>query len=583
MTFTTTVLKPSVDHSKKLVKNIACLYDRALPRGKFLLMSIRPTIDIAHSCERYERELEILRQLADGLPQIVWVARPDGSHEYYNKQWRDYTGLRLEDSTDAAWSELFHPEDRERAQTLWAEALRHGTPYEIEFRIRRLSDDAYRWFLGRSLPYRNSEGEIVNWFGTCTDIHEQKLAQELLRRAHEATLRENHQKDEFLGIISHEMRTPLNAVFGWTRLMQENLLSDKERTQAVDSIMRNAEAQARLIEDVLDITRIVNQKLSLDRRVLDLWDSVTEAIEAVLPSAHLNGVTVTSAVESHDLLVNADPLRLQQVVLNLLTNAVKFTPHGGNIRVEVGRRRGYAVIAVSDTGPGISAELLPHVFERFRQGDSSSTRRYGGLGLGLAIARELVVMHGGQIEAESAGKNQGSRFTVLLPIVAVGTPYPSQRDSPLDTREAVFPAQSLSGLHVMVVDDEASVRDLLALTLAKCGASVTIAASVEDALALLPNLSPDVVISDIAMPGVDGYEFIRKLRALIRPRGADLPVIALTAYASLQDRERALAAGFDRHLTKPVDPVELVRTIAFSHSERRTKGGSSGMAARHKT
>lgn len=527
--------------------------------------------EIALSGERFPRELEILRRLADGLPQIVWVARPDGSHEYYNKQWHDYTGLRLEDSTDEAWSALFHPDDRERAQTLWAEALRQGTPYEIEFRIRRLSDGEYRWFLGRSLPYRNANGEILNWFGTCTDIHEQKLSQEALRGAHETMRRENLQKDEFLGRVSHELRTPLNAVFGWTRLMQENVLSDKERSQAVDSIMRNAEAQARLIEDVLDITRIVNQKLSLDRRVHNVWNIVTEAIEAVQPSAHVKGLTLTSAVESHDLLVNADAMRLQQIVLNLLTNAVKFTPRGGNIRVEVGRQRGCAAIVVSDTGQGVSPELLPHIFERFRQGDSSSTRRHGGLGLGLTIAHELVMMHGGEIQAESDGPDLGSRFTVLLPIVALGTLQHTQPNSPEIGGEASFPAQSLRGLHVMVVDDEASVRDLLALTLAKCGASVTMAASVEDALALLPNLSPDVVVSDIAMPGVDGYEFIRQLRERVRPGGADLPVIALTAYASLQDRDRALQAGFDRHLTKPVDPAELVRTIAFSHSERRSK------------
>ncbi|MFN2542372.1 MAG: ATP-binding protein, partial [Chthoniobacterales bacterium] len=504
---------------------------------------------------------DILRQLADGLPQIVWVARPDGSHEYYNKQWREYTGLGLDESSDDAWRALFHPDDRERAVTAWHEALRQGTPYDIEFRLRRV-DGVYRWFLGRALAYRNAEREIVNWYGTCTDIHEQKLAEESLRASRDAIQRENVRKDEFLGMVSHELRTPLNAVFGWTRLMQENVLTDAERAKAVDSIMRNAEVQARLIEDVLDITRIVNQKLTLDRQILNLREIVRQSVEAILPSAKVKQVSLTSSAESDDFLVHADPMRLQQVLLNLLSNAVKFTPAGGKIHVAVTQRWFRAAIVVSDTGQGIGRDLLPHIFERFRQGDSSSKRSHGGLGLGLAIAHQLVTMHGGELQVESAGEGQGSQFTVLLPIVATGALHLPQPETTLSAGEAAFPSESLRGLHVIVLDDEASVRDLLALTLAKCGASVTLASSVEDALSLLPNLTPDVVVSDIAMPGADGYEFIQKLRAVVRPRGADLPVIALTAYASVHDRERALRAGFDRHLTKPVDPVELVRTIA---------------------
>lgn len=530
----------------------------------------------ASTGERFPRELEILRQLADGLPQIVWVGRPDGSHEYYNKHWSDYTGRTLENSTSQAWSELLHPDDREHADTFWSKALQDGTPYEIEIRLKRASDGEYRWFLGRAVPYRDAAGEVVSWFGTCTDIHEQKVTENALRTALDAMSRESVQKDEFLGVVSHELRTPLNAVFGWTRLMQEHVLGEEERTQAVDSIMRNAEAQARLIEDVLDITRIVNQKLSLDREILQVWRVVTEAIDAVLPSAESKGIKLITQVESHDLLVHADRMRLEQLVLNLLTNAVKFTTRGGEIRVEVGQQGGFASIAVSDNGQGIDPELLPHIFERFRQGDSSLTRRHGGLGLGLAIAHQLVLLHGGEIEVESSGVNQGSRFTVLLPILAVGTvPSATRSDGSNTWNDGAFPAEHLRGLHVMVVDDEESVRELLALTLSKCGASVTLASSVQDALAHLPNLSPDVVVSDIAMPGMDGYEFIRKLRELVKPRGGELPVIALTACASGQDRDLALQAGFDRHLTKPVDPAELVHAIAQSHSGHRIGSGSA--------
>ncbi len=524
--------------------------------------------DLPTEAELFPRELEILRTLADNLPQIVWVARPDGSHEFYNRRWTEYTGLTLETSGKDAWNHLLHPEDRERANSAWDEAMRTDLPYEIEFRLRRASDGEYRWFLGRSLPFRNDAGEIVNWFGTCTDIHEQKLAAEALRQARDDMRRENRHKDQFLGMISHELRTPLNAVFGWTRLMQENVLSEEERVEAVNSIMRNAESQARLIEDVLDITRIINHKLTLDRTVLDLISVVREALEAVRPSADLKGVSLEIALGDEDhLLVEADAMRLQQVVLNLLTNAVKFTPRGGHVRLRAVRERAHAVIQVTDTGKGIGPDLLPHIFERFRQGDSSSTRHHGGLGLGLTIAHQLVMMHGGQIEVASEGEGRGSTFTVLLPIVALDTRQAKPLRE-LAATERNFPENCLRGVHVMVVDDEASVREIVALTLTKCGASVTVAESVADALALMPEVHPDVIVSDVAMPGVDGYAFVRTLRTHEQHNGQLLPIIALTAYASAQDRARALECGFDQYLTKPVDPAELVRAIVKARTDK---------------
>ena len=530
----------------------------------------------ANDSGRFPHELENLRHLADGLPQIIWVARPDGSYEHYNKAWYEYTGLAAAESTAEAWPEIVHPDDSEAVTASWSEALRASTPHEVELRLKRASDGEYRWFLRRALPERDPEGNIVKWFGACTDIHEQKLTQERLHAAHDAMSRENLQKDEFLGLVSHELRTPLNAIFGWTRLMQEHVLGEQERAQAVDAIVRNAEAQARLIEDMLDITRIVNQKLSLDREIVQVWRIVTEAIDDVLSSADAKGVALISEIESHDLLVHADRRRLEQVILNLLANAVKFTPRGGEIRVGVAQDGEFASIVVSDTGQGMDAELLPHIFERFRQGDNSSTRRQSGLGLGLAIAHQLVRLHGGKIDVESPGLNQGSRFTVRLPILAVGT-LPSAKSDPSHfwSRDA-FPTEHLRGLSVMVVDDEPSVRELLGLTLAKCGASVTPAASVEEALAVLPNLRPDVVVSDIAMPGMDGYEFIQKLRELVPSRGGrQMPVVALTACASGQDRDLVMQAGFDRYLTKPVDPADVVRVIAEIHSSRRVASGSS--------
>ena len=517
--------------------------------------------------ERFPRELDILRQLADGLPQIVWVAGPDGSHEYYNRRFYEFTGRGREIRLNDSWTDLFHPDDALRADQAWVDALSSGTSYEIEFRLKRASDGAYRWFLGRALPYRDESGEILNWFGTCTDIHSIKTAQDALRAAHEDLRQEARQKDEFLGMVSHELRTPLNAVFGWTRLMQENLLNDQERAEAVNSIMRNAQAQSRLIEDVLDITRIVNQKLSLDRKIVNLEGVVTGAIEAIAPSTGAKNIALNTAIDAPDILVYADALRVEQILLNLMTNAVKFTPPGGQISVRLSRSGETAVIDVADTGKGISSELLPHIFERFRQDDSSSTRKYGGLGLGLAIAHQLVVMHNGEISAQSAGEGRGSQFTVRLPIVALDSRL-RERGQPRDRDESAFPAESLRGLHVMVIDDDAGVRDVVAFTLAKCGASVTVANSVKDAFNLLPNLAPDIVVSDLAMPDVDGFEFVRRFRDQMSSTGPNIPVIALTAYGSVQDRDRALEAGFDRHLAKPIDPAELVRTLVKTRSEK---------------
>ena len=373
--------------------------------------------------ERFPRELEVLRQLADALPQLVWIARPDGRHLYYNRRWYEYTGMAIEQGTDEKWDNLFHPDDLDRANTKWAEALATGEPYNIEFRFRRASDGEYRWFLGRALAHRSAEGHITNWFGTCTDIHEQKLVELALRSARDEMRDENLRKDQFLATISHELRTPLNAIVGWTRLMQEDLLSPDERTEAVDSIMRNAEAQAHLIEDVLDITRIINQKLHLEKQVRVLSELVIDAVNAVRPSAEAKEIALSVATDAAGLLVRADARRMQQVLLNLLTNAVKFTGKRGRISVRIAARDEKAAVEITDTGKGISAELIPHIFERFRQGDSSSTRQHGGLGLGLAIAQQLVVMHSGRIEVESPGEGLGSRFTVLLPLV------PSEQDS----------------------------------------------------------------------------------------------------------------------------------------------------------
>lgn len=497
--------------------------------------------------------LENLRQLADTMPQIVWITRADGYHEYYNRHWWEYTGLTYEQARGEGWNLLLHPDDRQRSIDRWNHALRTGEPYEIEYRFRRAADGMYRWFLGRALPQRDGEGKVVKWFGTCTDIHDQKLAEEKIELA-------SRQKDQFLAILSHELRTPLNAILGWAQLVQGDLLDPGEFREAIDAIERNAKAQARLIEDVLDVSRIINQKLHIERRVIALEPSITAALDTLRPAAKAKAITIEYRNDSTDLLVFADPARLEQVFGNLLSNAVKFTPAGGRIVLTVDRDASLARICVSDTGTGIPASFLPEIFELFRQADSTSTRHHGGLGLGLAIVRHLLDAQDGSIQAESEGKGRGATFTVRMPVVAVDM---RGADRLGDGQPESLPARGLlAGVKVLVADDEGSARELIGTVLEKFGAQVRVAESADRALAEFEREPPDVLVSDIAMPGRDGYSLIAEIRARPGELAGRTPALALTAFASSQDRRRALQEGFDAHIAKPVEPIALVRAVA---------------------
>lgn len=503
-------------------------------------------------------DLTTLQQLADTMPQIVWIARPDGYHEFYNQYWWDFTGMNWEDAQGEGWSVLLHPEDHDRAMERWEHSLKTGDPYEMECRFRRSQDGEYRWFLSRALPQRAADGTIIRWFGTCTEIHEQKLVEEQLRAARDEMASANEQKDQFLALLSHELRTPLNSILGWTRLMQEGLLEPGELPEAIDSITHNAKAQAQLIEDILDISRIINDKLSLEKRVLPLADIVKAAADAIRPQANQGKLRVAHTVEATDLLVEADPGRLQQVINNLLVNAVKFTPPGGRIDLRLTRTQSFASIEVSDTGRGIDAAFLPYIFDRFKQADSSNTRHQGGLGLGLAIARHLVEMHGGIIRAASDGPGKGATFTVLLPVVAVDL---RNADKNPEVNQVLPAAHALQDLQILIVDDDVSAQEMIALTLRKFGAQVDCASSVNQALEHLEQGFPQLLISDIAMPGADGYELIRAVRKMESDHERRIPAIALTAYASVQDRSRAMELGFHLHLSKPIEPLQLIRAV----------------------
>jgi signal transduction histidine kinase len=364
----------------------------------------------------------------------------------------------------------------------------------------------------------------------------------------------NRAKDHFLATLSHELRTPLNAMMGWLRMLRNPRLDEVQKTHAVDVIERNARLQAQLINDLLDVSRIIAGKLEMDRYAIDLVPVVQEAVEAIRGDVEGKALVLGVSLDAATGEVLGDPMRLQQVVANLLSNAVKFTPAGGHVDVRLAREGVHARLTVSDSGEGIDAQVLPYVFEPFQQADSSTTRTYQGLGLGLAIVRQLVEAHGGQVRAESAGRGCGATFVVDLPIVAV-----RERRAGVVDGGRRHSAVRLDGLRVLIVDDHGDARELLGLVLRERGAEVQLAGGVAEALEVMARATIDVLVSDLAMPGADGYDLIGAVRAA---RGSAMPAVALTAYAGADVRERAIAAGFTAHATKPLDPDDLVDLIA---------------------
>jgi signal transduction histidine kinase len=382
----------------------------------------------------------------------------------------------------------------------------------------------------------------------------------------------NRIKDEFLSTLSHELRTPLNAMLGWTQLLRMEKLSD-EVAYGVDVIERNAKAQAKLVEDMLDVSRVTTGKMKLKSRQADLAAVVQAALDTVRPAADAKQIELKWIHELDSTDIFGDPDRLQQVVWNLLSNAVKFTQAGGRVEVRTNRNNGFFRIVVTDNGPGISAKFLPHVFDRFRQADASSTRAHGGLGIGLTIVRHIVELHGGRVQAESAGEGRGASFTVELPVIA---PKPATEEAPRHTPAAIdLPrassngGASVQGMRILLVDDEADAREVIARLLRRAGAHVETAGGAPAALEHLSRQCPDLLISDIAMPDCDGYELLRSARQLPGIRDLSLPAIALTAYAREEDRARALAAGFEDHVCKPVEADHLLGVISSLLSRRK--------------
>ena len=421
---------------------------------------------------------------------------------------------------------------------------------------------------GRSLrvsltisPVRDASGRIIGASKISRDVSERDhlLAREQAARARAEEA--GRLKDEFLATVSHELRTPLNAILGWAHVLRRTERPDPRERHAVEVIERNARAQARVIDDLLDVSRIITGKLRLDVHPLMPAAAIESALDSLRPMAEAKGIRLHTVLDSHAGPVSGDPARLQQVVWNLVSNGIKFTPKGGRVEVRLERVDSSVEIAVSDTGDGIRPEFLPHVFDRFRQSDAGIARRTAGLGLGLAIVRHLVELHGGTVSAESPGLGHGATFQVRLPL----RPVRSHGENPTVARtEERGRMPDLAGFHVLVVDDESDTRDLLREVLEHCGAEVRDASSSEQALELLQSWTPDVIVSDIGMPGEDGYTFIRRVREWERESGQRIPAVALTAYARSEDRVRALLAGYQVHVAKPIEPMEFVLVVAGS-------------------
>ena len=457
-----------------------------------------------------------------------------------------------------------HPEDRDRTHQVVLSSLspESGGEYDIEYRTVGIEDHVERWIAAKGKAFFNPSGIAERFIGTVLNITEKKRAEvereQLLHReqtAREEAERANRIKDEFLAVLSHELRTPMNPILGWAKLLQQGNLNAAKTIKALATIERNAQLQVQLIDDLLDISRILSGKMSLSALPVDLSTVISAALETVRLAAEAKSIQIRTAISPILGEIIGDEGRLQQVMWNLLSNAVKFTPQSGQVTIALSQVEHHAQIQVIDTGKGVRDDFLPYVFEHFRQEDGATTRKFGGLGLGLAIVRQIVEMHGGTVTVDSPGEGLGTTFTVQLPLAARLTKAPLINLSPASESD-------LSGVHVLVVDDTPDSREFMAFALEQANAMVTTCASAAEALQAIARSLPNIMVSDVGMPEMDGYMLMRQIRALPLEQGGQLPAIALTAYAGELDRQQALRAGFQQHLTKPIKPDELVRAVA---------------------
>lgn len=567
----------------------------AYPSAQGLAVYFRDVSQRKLAEEALQQSEKRLRLALDAGQMGTW----EWEIQTHEKHWdaMQYQLFGLEPDTTNLTADTFfervHPEDLQQVQSTLKSTLQQGGSFALEFRILR-PDGSVRWLASQGGVLQDPNGEPKRLIGVNFDITNRKQAEaereQLLKR--EQTIRAeaesaNRIKDEFLAVLSHELRSPLNPILGWSRLLQTRNLDEAKTKQALETIERNAKVQTQLVEDLLDISRILQGKLNLNICPVDLATIVRAAIETVRLSAEakaidlqlivledparqlaaqtgesqsqsFSGTAACGMVQHSSFQVSGDAARLQQVVWNLLSNAVKFTAPAGKITVRLERVGDQAQLSVNDTGQGIRADFLPHVFDYFRQADGSTTRQFGGLGLGLAIVRHLIELHGGTVKAESRGEEKGATFTVLLPLR-------NDENPKLHAHFAycpAFPSQPLRGARILVVDDEVDNLELIRFILEQAGAEVQAVASAPDALQQVQCFRPEVLVADIGMPRVDGCMLLHQIRALSPAQGGKIPAISLTAFAREDDRQRTLAAGFQHHLIKPVDPAELVAVVS---------------------
>ncbi|MEH1784395.1 MAG: ATP-binding protein [Nostoc sp.] len=508
---------------------------------------------------------EKFRNMADNAPFMVWVTDSDSRCTYLSQSWYDFTDQNEEISLGFGWLNAVHPDDYNDARNVFLEATSSYSAFRMEYRLRR-KDGEYRSCIDAANPWFGVDGEFKGYIGSVIDITERKVAEaerdrllELEQAARTEAERANRIKDEFLAVLSHELRSPLNPILGWARLLQTREFDATARKKAIATIERNAKLQAQLIEDLLDVSRILQGKLNLKMFPVNLVLVIEGGLETVRLAAEAKNIQIQTMLDTSFGQVLGDSSRLQQVIWNLLSNAVKFTPEGGKIDIQLERVDTQAQITVSDTGKGISPDFLPYVFEYFRQADGTTTRKFGGLGLGLAIVRHLIELHGGTISAESLGEGQGAIFRVRLPLIKKDLP-PKQ-----DINIAALNASAteiLAGIQILVVDDDNDTRDFHTFVLEQAGARVIAVTSAKEALQVLVESEPDFLLSDIGMPETDGYMLMRQVKVLQAKQARQIPAIALTAYAGEINQQQALESGFQKHLSKPIEPEELVKAIA---------------------
>lgn len=534
-----------------------------------LAVAVRAAVERSLQRQALQEAQNRYQRLFEGVPLGLYRMTPAGQVLEANSSLLQLLGYdNLQVLLDAGLLERhFEPEVRR----LWQRRMEaEGVVQDFEMSLRRCNNTPI-WVNHNARSIRDETGKVLYYEGAIEDITQRKQAEEerkqLLAREQAARAEAetaNRLKDEFLATLSHELRTPLNAIIGWTSLLRKQKFSPEKAARALEIIERNAHVQTQLIEDLLDVSRIIRGQLRLNICPVDLNQIIETALDTLKPAADAKGIVLESFLEPATGSANGDPDRLQQVVWNLLSNAIKFTSPEGRVSIYLEWLDRDVQIRVQDTGKGLPKNVIPYIFDRFRQAEASTTRSHGGLGLGLAIVRHLVELHGGTVWCESAGSGRGSTFTVQLPRQSF---YQQEEDTEsAPTRvEATAPAPSSStlvGLRVLVVDDEPDALEYFKIVFEEEGAQVTVANSVSKALQAIEASPPDVLVSDIGMPVEDGYSLIARVRDLERQRGGFLPAVALTAYARKEDRQRTLAAGFQMHLSKPVEPNELVTAIA---------------------